>query len=53
MNRYKCPIRDGDGPLYTLPLVILAKIKNHFCGRRAVLEGYVQLLGCQELDSDS
>jgi len=38
--------------LYTLPLVIFPKMKHHFCGRRAVLEGDVQPLGRQEFYSN-
>jgi len=35
-----------------LPLVILAKMKHHSCGHRAVLKGDVQILGRQELLSN-
>ena len=35
-----------------LQLVILTKMKHHFCVRCAVLEGDVQPLGRQELDSN-
>jgi len=51
MRRYKCPIRDAEAVFYRLPFVILTKMKHHNCGRRAVLEGDVQLCR-QELDSD-
>ena len=52
MHRCKCLIQDGDAPFYTLPLVILTKMKHHFRGRRAVLEGDVQPLVRQETRAD-
>jgi len=53
MHSYKCPIQDGDDPFYTffLPLVIFPKMKHHFRGRRAILEGDVQPLCRQEFYS--
>jgi len=52
MHNYKCLIQDGDAPFYTFLHVIFPKMKNHFCGRRAVLEGDVQTLCRQEFYSD-
>ena len=52
MHRSKCPSSDEDAPFFTLPIVILTKMKHHFCGRRAILEGHVQPLRRQELDSN-
>jgi len=52
MHRFKCPIRDGEAAFYRLPLIILAKMKHHFCGRRDILEEDVQPFRRQELDPD-
>jgi len=49
---FKCPIGNADAAFYRLPLVILAKMKHHICGRRAVLERDVQTLRRQEIDSN-
>jgi len=35
-----------------LPLVILAKMKHHSCGHRAVRKGDVQTLGRQEMNAN-
>jgi len=53
MHRNKFPIMDVYAMFYIdLPLVILAKMKHHFRRHSAVLEGDVQTLGRQELDSN-
>jgi len=52
MHRYKCPIMDAYARFYVdLPLVILAKMKHHFRGHRAVRKWYVQTLDRQEFVS--
>jgi len=52
MHHYKYPIRDSDTACYKLSFVFLANMRHHVCGRRAVLEGDVQPLRRQELDSN-
>ena len=53
MHRSKCPIRDGDALFINFTACkLIPKMKHHFFGRRAVLEGDVQPLGRQELYSD-
>jgi len=47
-----CPIRDADTAFYRLPPVILAKMKHHICGGLGAIEGDVQPLRRQELDSN-
>ena len=42
---------DTDVTFYTeSPLVILAKVKNHFCGRLAILKWDSLALECQKLN---
>jgi len=53
MHGYECDTGDADALLYTsgiTPVVILAKTKHYFCGRRAIPEGDVQPLERKEFD---
>ena len=55
MQGYECVTGYDDAMLYSSSsdrstLLILAKMKHHFCGSRAILEGDVRTLEREELD---